>query len=139
MSILVAVFVAGCAGDAEEYDAVQDIRDAYENAESAMMGQNYRKAIGIFEALQARFPFSDFAKQIQLELMYCYYKVGRQDEAISAGDQFLRETRPTQELITRYTYKPLPTSKETQAFSNAGFGGTGTDGRHVTQSRRSHC
>jgi outer membrane protein assembly factor BamD len=90
-SLFLSVFIAGCAGDADEYDAVQDIREAYELAEKSMMGQNYRKAISIFEALQARFPFSDFAKQIQLELMYCYYKVGRQDEAISAADQFLRE------------------------------------------------
>ncbi len=90
-SILALGIFSGCAGDSEEYDAVQDIREAYELAEKSMMGQNYRKAIAIFEALQARFPFSDFAKQIQLELMYCYYKVGRQDEAISAADQFLRE------------------------------------------------
>ena len=92
LAFIVAVGVfSGCAGDPEEYDAVQDIKEAYDLAEKSMMGQNYRKAIGIFEALQARFPFSDFAKQIQLELMYCYYKVGRQDEAISAADQFLRE------------------------------------------------
>lgn len=90
-SILALGIFSGCAGDSEEYDAVQDIREAYELAEKSMMGQNYRKAIVIFEALQARFPFSDFAKQIQLQLMYCYYKVGRQDEAISAADQFLRE------------------------------------------------
>ena len=103
MSILVAVFVVGCAGNEEEYDAVQDIREAYEDAEKAMMGQNYRKAIAIFEALQARFPFSDFAKQIQLELMYCYYKVGRQDEAISAGDLFLREN-PTHPRVDYALY-----------------------------------
>ncbi len=90
-SIVAAGVLSGCAGDPEEYDAVQDIKEAYELAQKSMMGQNYRKAIGIFEALQARFPFSDFAKQIQLELMYSYYKVGRQDEAISAADQFLRE------------------------------------------------
>jgi outer membrane protein assembly factor BamD len=102
-SICLAIFLAGCAGDKEEYDAVRDIREAYDSAESAMMAQNYRKAIGIFEALQARFPFSDFAKQIQLELMYCYYKVGRQDEAISAADQFLREN-PTHARVDYALY-----------------------------------
>lgn len=102
-AIVLAVSLAGCAGGPEEYDAVQDIKEAYEVAQKAMMGQNYRKAIGIFEALQARFPFSDFAKQIQLELMYCYYKVGRQDEAIGAADQFLREN-PTHPRVDYALY-----------------------------------
>ncbi len=102
-SIFLTVFFAGCAGDPEPYDAVQDIRKAYELAEKSMHGQNYRKAISIFEALQARFPFSDFSKQIQLQLMYCYYKIGRQDEAISAADQFLREN-PTHPRVDYALY-----------------------------------
>jgi outer membrane protein assembly factor BamD len=102
-SVLLAAVLAGCAGDKEEYDAVQDIRDAYETAQEAMMGQNYRKALAIFEALQARFPFSEFAKQIQLEMMYCYYKTGRQDEAIGAADQFLREN-PTHARVDYALY-----------------------------------
>jgi outer membrane protein assembly factor BamD len=102
-SIVAFGLLSGCAGDAEEYDAIRDIQEAYELALKAMNGQNYRKAITIFEALQARFPFSDFAKQIQLELMYCYYKVGRQDEAISAADQFLREN-PTHARVDYALY-----------------------------------
>jgi outer membrane protein assembly factor BamD len=102
-SLFLAVLLAGCSGDPEPYDAVQDIREAYQTAEKAMMNQNYRKAISIFEALQARFPFSDFAKQIQLELVYCYYKVGRQEEAIAAADQFLREN-PTHPRVDYALY-----------------------------------
>ena len=90
-SIVALGLFSGCAGDAEEYDAIRDVTEAYEVAQKARDGQNYRKAISIYEALQARFPFSDFAKQIQLEMMYCYYKVDRQDEAVSAADQFMRE------------------------------------------------
>jgi outer membrane protein assembly factor BamD len=109
MLAALAVFgvLTGCAGDAEEYDMVRDIREAYETAQDSMMKQNYRKAIGIFEALQARFPFSDFAKQIQLELMYCYYKTGRQDEAISASDQFVREN-PTHPRVDAILPAPMP-------------------------------
>jgi outer membrane protein assembly factor BamD len=82
---------------------IRDITEAYELALKAMSGQNYRKAITIFEALQARFPFSEFAKQIQLELMYCYYKIDRQDEAINAADQFLREN-PTHARVDYALY-----------------------------------
>ena len=51
-SIFLTVFFAGCAGDPEPYDAVQDIRKADELAEKSMHGQNYRKGISILEALQ---------------------------------------------------------------------------------------
>jgi outer membrane protein assembly factor BamD len=102
-SLIAFGLFSGCAGDPEEYDAIRDITEAYELALKAMNGQNYRKAINIFEALQARFPFSDFAKQIQLELMYCYYKVDRQDEAVSAADQFMREN-PTHARVDYALY-----------------------------------
>ena len=101
--VIILSLLAGCAGDPEEYDMVQDIREAYETAEKSMEGQNYRKAISIFEALQARFPFSDFAKEIQLRLIYCYYKVDRQEEAVSAADQFLREN-PTHPRVDYVLY-----------------------------------
>ncbi len=101
--LLMAVLCAGCAGDPEPYNAVADVQEAYELAEKSMEHQNYRKAIGIFEALQARFPFSDFANEIQLRLIYCYYKVDRQDEAIGAADQFLREN-PTHPRVDYALY-----------------------------------
>ncbi|MFQ5547004.1 MAG: outer membrane protein assembly factor BamD [Woeseia sp.] len=102
-ALVVAGSMSGCAGDPEEYDFAADIRQVYETAVQARDHQNYRKAIGIYEALQARFPFSDFAKQIQLELLYCYYKVNRQDEAISAADQFIREN-PTHPKVDYALY-----------------------------------
>jgi outer membrane protein assembly factor BamD len=64
---------------------------------------NYRKAISIFEALQARFPFSEFATQIQLELTYAYYKEGRTEQAIDAADTFVREN-PTHNRVDYAMY-----------------------------------
>jgi len=99
----VAVLATGCGGNEEEFDLTRNIRDAYVEAQDAMNVGNYRKAVSIFEALQARFPFSEFATQIQLELAYCYYKDGRTEQAIDAADTFLREN-PTHPRVDYATY-----------------------------------
>ena len=103
MLSVVALLGTGCAGDDEIFDLTSSIRDAYVEAQEAIEVGNYRKAIGIFEALQARFPFSEFATQIQLELAYAYFKDGRIEQAIDAADTFLREN-PTHARVDYATY-----------------------------------
>jgi outer membrane protein assembly factor BamD len=99
LSMLLALaIVAGCAGNEEEFDLTESIQQAYINAQEAVSVGNYRKAVGIFEALQARFPFSEFATQIQLELAYSYYMDRRVEQAIDAADTFIREN-PTHARI----------------------------------------
>ncbi len=93
---------AGCAGN-DEFDLAASIEEAYIEAQEAVEVGNYRKAIGIFEALQARFPFSDFATQIQLELSYAYYMDNRTEQAIDAADTFIREN-PTHARIDYAIY-----------------------------------
>jgi len=101
--IAAALLFAGCSGSDEEYDLTRDIKETYAEAQRAVEVGNYRKAIAIFEALQARFPFSEFATQIQLELAYSYYKDGRIEQAIDASDTFLREN-PTHPRVDYATY-----------------------------------
>lgn len=105
LAALVACFIAGCAGNEESAEDafISDVTDAYETAQKAVRGGNYRRGIQIFEALQARFPFSDFSKQVQLELMYAYYKNGSSEQAIDAADTFIREN-PTHERIDYALY-----------------------------------
>ena len=83
--------LSACAGNEEPYDAVQDLQEAYEQAQSSIQGGNYRRGIQILEAIQARYPFSDVARQIQLDLMYAYYKSGAPELAVEAADTFMRE------------------------------------------------
>jgi outer membrane protein assembly factor BamD len=103
MLLAAAIITAGCGGNDEEFDLSRNIRDAYVDAQEAVNNGNYRKAIGIFEALQARFPFSQFSTQIQLELAYAYYKDGREEQAIEASETFLREN-PTHERVDYALY-----------------------------------
>ena len=85
----VALFA--CAGNDELQNEVQNITEAYENAKLSVERGNFRRGIQIFEAIQARYPFSDLARQIQLELMYAYYRSGRREQAVEAADTFMRE------------------------------------------------
>jgi outer membrane protein assembly factor BamD len=98
------LLLGGCAGNDEKDDAfVRDVTEAYEKAQQSMENGNYRKAIQIYEALQARFPFSEFSTQIQLELAYAYYKSGQKDQAIDAADTFVREN-PTHPRVDYALY-----------------------------------
>jgi outer membrane protein assembly factor BamD len=89
--VLVGVALTGCAGNEEQESEVSNITDAYKQAQESIAGGNYRRGIQVFEAIQARYPFSDLARQIQLELMYAYYKAGQEEQAIDAADTFIRE------------------------------------------------
>ena len=92
--LLIAVLplaLFACAGNDEQRTEVQNITEAYETAKDSVASGNYRRGIQIFEAIQARFPFSDLSRQIQLELMYAYYKGGQREQAVEAADTFMRE------------------------------------------------
>ncbi len=84
-------FLAACAGNDENQTVIQDLQDAYDTAKKSVANGNYRRGIQIFEAIQARYPFSDLSRQIQLELMYSYYKSDRKELAIETADTFIRE------------------------------------------------
>ncbi len=88
---LLGLALAGCAGNDEQQSEVQNITEAYETAQESVARGNYRRGIQVFEAIQARYPFSDLARQIQLELMHAYYKSGQIEQAVDAADTFMRE------------------------------------------------
>lgn len=92
--VLLALLCAGlvaCAGNDELQTEVQNITEAYELAQASIERRNYRKGIQIFEAIQARYPFSDLSRQIQLELLHAYYQSGQREQAIETADTFMRE------------------------------------------------
>jgi outer membrane protein assembly factor BamD len=97
-----AAALAGCAGD-NERDMKSGAEQIYEKAHAAMESGNYRNAIAYYEALEARFPFSNQAKQAQLDLIYAYYKNGERESAIDAANQFEREN-PTHPRVDYALY-----------------------------------
>lgn len=83
--------LVSCAGNDEVQTEIQNITEAFTLAQTSIQRKNFRRGIQIFEAIQARYPFSNLSRQIQLELMHAYYKSGQSEEAIEAADTFMRE------------------------------------------------
>jgi len=92
--LLIAVLsgcLLACSGKDELRTEVENITDAYEMAQESIERKNYRRGIQVFEAIQARYPFSDLSRQIQLELLHAYYKSGQHEQAAETADTFIRE------------------------------------------------
>jgi outer membrane protein assembly factor BamD len=102
-----AVFlaVAGCGNRSRE--PIGSAERLYEMAKRASDNRNYRDAITYYEQLEARFPFSNSARQGQLDLMYAYYKNREPESAIDQADQFIRENPAHPRVDYAYYIKGL--------------------------------
>jgi outer membrane protein assembly factor BamD len=79
----------------------------YERAKRAADNGNFRDAIVYYEQLEARFPFSNPARQAQLDLMYAYYMNREPESAIDQADQFIRENPAHPRVDYAYYIKGL--------------------------------
>jgi outer membrane protein assembly factor BamD len=89
--LLVVALASGCQSGGKEFDMRGSPERIYSDAQRDIAGGNYAEGIRKLELLEARFPFSDPAKQGQLDLMYAYYKNRESESAIDQADQFIRE------------------------------------------------
>ncbi len=59
-------------------------------AKTAVEASNFDKAIKLYEALEARYPFDNAAPQTQLDSAYAYYKNNDAEAALAAADRFIK-------------------------------------------------
>lgn len=76
--------------DKEDEYAGWDEKKFQEQAQSALNAKSYQKAVGLYEALESRYPFGDYAPQAQLNVAYAYYKNDDPEAAIAAADRFIK-------------------------------------------------
>jgi outer membrane protein assembly factor BamD len=63
----------------------------YKKAHQSLNSYDFNAAIKQYEALTARFPFTDQARQARLDLIYAYYRAGEGESATDAAETFIRE------------------------------------------------
>jgi outer membrane protein assembly factor BamD len=110
LTVLASAFAlsSGCStfgwgkdGDEEKF-ARDSPEQIFRDAQRDLRNGNFGGAIARYELLEARYPFSEQAKQGQIDLMYAYYKNRAGDSAVDQADQFIREN-PTHPRVD-YAY-----------------------------------
>ena len=86
-----AALLAACSNE-DKYDETRDwpAEKLYREAKDELLGGNYKKAIGYYEKLEARFPYGKLAQQAQLEIGYAFFKDKDPVSALAAADRFIK-------------------------------------------------
>lgn len=87
------LFLQGCETlkNSENNELIAETaEDLHSKARKSMDAENYQKAIKLYEELEARYPFGEYAAQTQLDIAYAYYKNDDPEAAIAAADRFIK-------------------------------------------------
>lgn len=90
--LLTLGLLSACSGDDTTKDPYANwtAKDFYDESHRSLDAGEFQTAIDYLENLEARFPFSSYSKQAQLDVAYAYYKFEEADSAIAAADRFIR-------------------------------------------------
>ncbi|WP_110457493.1 outer membrane protein assembly factor BamD [Shewanella algidipiscicola] len=101
---LLSLALAACSSSPE--DDIELTKSSpevlYSQARTSMELGNYSKAVRSLEALDSRYPFGPHKTQVQLDLIYAYYKLDDPASGIANIDRFIR-LNPTHKDID-YVY-----------------------------------
>lgn len=88
-TVLAALLLSGCAS---KEALVPDVpaSQLYTNAQQALQTGNWQLATERLQAMDSRYPFGPYAEQVQLDLIYAYYKNNNLPMATAAIDRFLK-------------------------------------------------
>lgn len=87
------ITMTGCSSSDEEEQIVvanMGAQQLYDSAKQSMEVGNFSAAAQTLSQLDSRFPFGPLSHQVQLDLIYSYYKSGKPEEAIANIDRFIR-------------------------------------------------
>lgn len=87
------ISLTGCSSSDNEEQVVlanMGAQQLYEKAKTSMEAGNFSNAAATLSALDSRYPFGPLSHQVQLDLIYSYYKSGKTEETLATVDRFIR-------------------------------------------------
>ena len=128
-----SLFLGGCSGSKEEVPD-NPPNEIYATAQQKLQDGNWRQAITQLEALDNRYPFGPYSQQVQLDLIYAYYKNADLPLAQAAIDRFIR-LNPTHPNIDYVMYMRGLTNMALDDSALQGFFGVDRSDRDPQHAR----
>lgn len=118
-AVIAGVALTGCRSTGPERFTTPE--PLYDLARKALDDGDYAEAIRNYEMLEARFPFSNVARQGHLDLMYAYYKNDAPESAVDQAEQFIRENPTHPRVDYAYYIKGLANFERDRNFLERWF------------------
>jgi outer membrane protein assembly factor BamD len=119
--LVLSLGLVGCSSSDSEIDKIPDksAQSLFADARQALDNGLYQKSIQILSAIDSRFPFGPISHQVQLDLIYAYYKSSNSDQGIALTDRFLKLNPNHQNIDYVYYMRALiHESMETNLFQD---------------------
>jgi len=90
LAVLLCALLSSCASDPYDETREWSVDKIYSEAKSELDAGNYGKAVKLFDKLEARFPYSHYATQAQLDTAYAHWKDSEPELALADCDRFIK-------------------------------------------------
>lgn len=123
-SVFIVLLGTGCSSKKNEKPKVDDKppMELYTDAKIALESANFEKATEVLEALDSRYPFGPHSDQVQLDLIYVYYKRDETALALASINRFVRLNPTHEDLDYLYYMRGLTYMATDQQFFQNLFG-----------------
>lgn len=102
--LVLTAALSACSSSPEDVKKVPDksAQALYLEAKEALDNGLFQQSIQLLSAIDSRYPFGPISHQVQMDLMYAYYKAGNTPQGLALTDRFIR-LNPTHQNID-YVY-----------------------------------
>jgi outer membrane protein assembly factor BamD len=106
-TVLLCILLAYCAGQGKsQYDYYSE-EQLYDKARRLMVDGKFSQSADLYQLLETRYPFGQYAEQSQLEIITAYYQAYDYELAIASADRFIRLHPEHSEVDFAYYYRGI--------------------------------
>lgn len=114
-AVCAAIVLAGCSGQPSK--PVELSEQAYhKQAQTALKDDDLLDAIDALKKLDTRYPFGEYAKHAQLELMYAYLRSSELDKSLATAERFIRLNPDHKQIDYAYYIRALANYELSYSF-----------------------